>query len=82
MKSSLHIIQRMNQRGIKQSMIDLVLEYGKPKGDKLIINKRDAQEILNEFNLARKELLKILDKGGVTLVVNNDTMITAYNTNR
>jgi hypothetical protein len=29
----------------------------------------------------RKELLKIMDKGGITVVVNDDTLITAYNTN-
>lgn len=29
----------------------------------------------------RKELLKIMDKGGVSVVINNETLITAYNTN-
>ena len=36
---------------------------------------------LAELDAVRKELLKVMDKGGVTIVVENNSLITAYNTN-
>lgn len=76
-----HVLARMSQRGISQKLIDLVYEYGKEKGDKLILNKKTTQLVIKEIDSMRKELLRIMDKGGVTVVLDNDTLITAYNTN-
>jgi len=71
----------MSQRGLPKRLIELVLEFGKDSGDKLILNKKATQKVINEIDMMRKELLRIIDKGGVTVVVDNDTLITAYNTN-
>ncbi len=76
-----HVLARMSQRGISKKLIDLVYEYGKEKGDKLILNKKTTQMAIKEIDSMRKELLRIMDKGGVTVVLDNDTLITAYNTN-
>jgi len=76
-----HILARMSQRGISKKLIDLVYEYGKEKGDKLILNKKTTQRVIKEIDSMRKELLRIMDKGGVTVVLENDALITAYNTN-
>jgi hypothetical protein len=35
-----HIIDRMNQRGINAKMIELALEYGINKKDKIILDKK------------------------------------------
>jgi len=75
-----HILVRMSQRGISKKLIDLVYEYGKEKGDKLILNRKTTQKVITEIDSMRKELLRILDKGGVTVVLDNDALITAYNT--
>ena len=76
-----HVLARMSQRGISKKLIDLVYEYGKEKGDKLILNKKTTQMVIKEIDSMRKELLRIMDKGGVTVVLDNDALITAYNTN-
>jgi len=80
MTTTNHILARMSQRGISKKLIDLVYEYGKEKGDKLILNKKTTQKVIQEIDSMRKELLRIMDKGGVTVVLNNDALITAYNT--
>ena len=71
----------MSQRGISKKLLDLVYAYGKEKGDKLTLNRKTTQKVINEIDSMRKELLRIMDKGGVTVVLDNDTLITAYNTN-
>jgi len=71
----------MSQRGLPKKLLDLVLEFGKDKGDKLILNKKATQEVLDEIDIMRKELLRIMDKGGVTVVIDDERIITAYNTN-
>ena len=76
-----HFLARMSQRGISKKLVDLVCEYGKEKGDKLILNKKTTQTLIKEIDSMRKELLRIMDKGGVTVVLDNDALITAYNTN-
>ena len=77
-----HVLARMSQRGISKKLIDLVYEYGKEKGDKLILNRKTTQRVITEIDSMRKELLRIMDKGGVTVVIDNDTLITVYNVNK
>lgn len=81
MVTTQHSLTRMSQRGLPKRLIDLVCEFGKEQGDKFILNKKSTQKMINELDSMRKELLKIMDKGGITVVVNDDTLITAYNTN-
>lgn len=70
----------MAQRGLPKRLLELVLEFGKENGDKLILNKKATQKVIEEIDMIRKELLKVLDKGGVTVVLDNNMLITAYNT--
>ena len=73
---------RMAQRGLPKRLLDLVLELGKDSGDKLVLSKKKAtQNVIDEIDAMRKELLRIMDKGGVTVVIENEVLITAYNTN-
>jgi len=81
MVTTKHCQARMTQRGLPKKLLDLVLEFGKDKGDKLILNKKATQKVIDEIDTIRKELLRIMDKGGVTVVLDNDSLITAYNTN-
>ncbi len=81
MKTTKHGLARMSQRGLPKRMIDLVYKLGKEKGDKIILDKKMIKNKLAELDAIRKELLKVMDKGGVTIVIENDTLITAYNTN-
>jgi hypothetical protein len=44
--------------------------------------KRSGNQLhLQSLNKARSTLLKLRDKGGVTLVIMGETLITTYNTN-
>jgi Skp family chaperone for outer membrane proteins len=81
MVTTKHCEARMAQRGLPKRLLDLVLEFGKDSGDKLILNKKATQKVIDEIDTMRKELLRIMDKGGVTVVIDNEAMITAYNTN-
>ena len=47
-----------------------------------MLNKKATQKVIDEIDTMRKDLLKVMDKGGVTVVINNDSLVTVYNTNR
>ena len=68
-------IERMSQRGISGAMIDLALNYGEDAGDKVILDRRTATRVLKDL----RTLLKIIDKGGIAVVVQGDALITTYN---
>lgn len=72
---------RMNQRGITLEMIELTLEYGKYIKDKVILKSKDIKDILSKVSEVKKtKLLKILDKGGLVVVLSDDyVVITVYN---
>jgi len=79
-----HGMSRMNQRGITKEMIELVLEYGDYIQDKVILNSRKLKKLIKKVSCDMKaKLLKLLDKGGVVVVLSDDNaLITVYNHNR
>ena len=75
-----HAQVRINQRGITKDMIEIALDYGRFVKDKVIFGKREAKKLLNKFRKSKEmksKLLKIMDKGGIVLVIDNE-IITAY----
>lgn len=78
MTATKHISERMSQRGMTKRMIELAMEYGKEQGDKIILNRKITQSILNEMDQLKKDLLKVMDKGGIVVVCENDILITTY----
>jgi hypothetical protein len=72
----------MSQRGLPKKIIDLVLEFGKDKGDKLILNRKETQKLIDEVDNFKRDLLKVMDKGGVTVVLDNESLVTTYNLDR
>ena len=78
MHETLHINQRVRQRGITKKMIDLTLEYGKVKGDKIKLGTRRIKELLRTKSELKSEFLKLMDKGGLVVVFSGATLITAY----
>ena len=75
MHKSKHFQQRMSQRGISQDMVDLVLSYGEPEGDKVILSRKASARLME----AARTLAKILDKGGLVVVASGDVQLTTYN---
>lgn len=79
MYETLHINQRVRQRGITNRMIELTLEYGIVQADKVKLGTRRIKKLLRTHNELKSDLLKILDKGGLIVVVSGASLITAYN---
>lgn len=79
MYETLHINQRARQRGITNRMIELTLEYGIVQADKIKLGTRRIQKLLRTHKHIKADLLKIMDKGGLVVVVSGAAMITAYN---
>jgi len=75
MQKTRHIEKRMSQRGISNAMIDLALTYGEASGDKVILGRRSARRLLEDL----RTLMKIIDKGGVAVITQGESLITAYN---
>ena len=83
-----HFDLRMNKRGITKSMVDLTLKFGEIKGDKYVTNRKNLkkfiQDLDNELRLIsrlRQQALKLIDKGGIAVVIDKGSLITTYNTN-
>ena len=76
-----HAERRMNQRGISKEMIELTLEFGKYIEDKVILKSSDIKKILLKVSkYIKSRLLKIMDKGGLVVVLSDDySVITVYN---
>ena len=78
MHETLHINQRIRQRGITNQMIELTLEYGKRKGDQIRLGTRHIKKLLRIHAELKPQLLKIMDKGGLIVVFSGTVLITAY----
>ena len=76
-----HINQRVRQRGIIKRVIELTLEFGEVQAGKIRLGTRRIKKMLRTHKELKKDLLKILDKGGLVVVVSGATLITAYNWN-
>ena len=75
-----HGMDRMNQRGITREMIELTMEYGQYKKDKIILKARDIKRLIKKVSGEIKaKLMKLLDKGGLVVVLSDDcAVITVY----
>jgi DNA repair protein RadC len=71
----------MSQRGIRQELLDIALQYGELVQDKVILGKKALQLLLNELQEIEKQTLKAIDKGGIVVVVSGEQLITTYNLN-
>lgn len=76
-----HIQARMSQRGIRQELLDIALQYGEPVQDKVILGKKALQLLLNELQEIERQTLKAINKGGIVVVVSGEQLITTYNLN-
>ena len=74
-----HMTQRMNQRGINKIMVEAALDFGTPHKDRYSLGRKEAQAAIAQLQGMLKVLTKVADKGGITVVVENGTYITAWN---
>jgi hypothetical protein len=78
-KISKHASARQTQRGITSAMVDYVFMNGKDDSDKLVLDRKGALQRLEVIAEEKRILMKILDKGGVVVVAQGQTVITTYN---
>ncbi|BDM66086.1 hypothetical protein NFHSH190041_35380 [Shewanella sp. NFH-SH190041] len=78
MAKTRHIQQRMSQRGIKQSTLEVVEQFGAWCGDKQILNRNACDAALRELDRIRHELIKAKERGGYVLVEAGGQKITTY----
>ena len=73
MKLTNHSIQRMKQRAISQDMVLLANLFGEStkNGEKTVLKRKNIQRLI-------KILESLERRGGITLVDDNDTLITTY----
>lgn len=73
-----HADARLNQRGLSRAQIDAVLAFGDDVGDKITLTARDARKRMEALRREMRALEAIAQKGGVTAVVQDGHLITAY----
>jgi len=79
MAKTRHISARMSQRGIKQSMVDLVLNYGVTDQDRVVLSRKGARTLLDHLDELRKIAVDVYEKGGHVVVVGEEgALITTY----
>lgn len=81
-RETYHAEQRMSQRGISKAFIETVLDNGTVEQEKISLNKKNAQRLLEKIRKKERVLMKIIDKGGVCMVVDHGVLITLYNMNK
>jgi hypothetical protein len=60
-------------------MIELARKHGRIEGDQWVLDIREAKAALDQVMAERAALLKVIDKGGVVVVEEDDTVVTEYN---
>ena len=78
MHKTKHYNSRIQQRGIKESTIQLAQELGQVYGDKFILGRKEIHHELKNIRQREKNLLKALDQGGVVVVQAEGVLVTAY----
>lgn len=78
MKLTKHVQKRMNTRGITKEMIDFTLNFGEIKGDGWMVNRKALQELIKDLEHQMKTAKKLLDKGGIIVIAEDNALLTTY----
>lgn len=78
MAKTRHIQQRMSQRSIQQSWLDLVKTFGIDDGDKIFLNRSGIDAAIRAMEKISSNLQKMKTRGGMVLVEKDGYEITAY----
>lgn len=79
MAKTRHFGKRMSQRGIRQALVDLALQFGEGSDDRCILNRRGLEEMLRGVRDIERTVMRALDKGGLVVVQSDGALITTYN---
>lgn len=81
MQMTIHCQQRSSQRGIKHRSIDLAMQYRRIFKDKVILDKKECDKQISLLQHKLKDLIQLKEKGGITVIFENDSLITTYRCN-
>lgn len=73
-----HMHQRMGQRGITSRLVDLTSQYGTDHGDRIVLSRKNTEELLAGLDAFRKDLISIHEKGGLVVTESGEAQITVY----
>ena len=79
MRDTKHFQQRMSQRGMNRSMVDLTLQFGEVEQDRHVLGRKAALALLDRLQQEARALKKIVDKGGIAVVTEGESLVTTYN---
>lgn len=79
MHISYHTVQRMNQRGISRRLMEFTLRHGRIEGNKRVLDRKESRRIIDALTEELRLARQAMDKGGVTVVESDHTIVTAYN---
>lgn len=74
-----HFRARMAQRGIPGELVDLVRQYGRDDQDRLVLGRKELQNLLDGVRGLQRVVMKALDKGGLVVIETDGALITTYN---
>lgn len=80
-----HMNDRMRQRGISSEMVGAIFKLGEwnARGDRLELPGKAIEPLIQQKRDELKVLERLARRGGASLVVDGDTLITVYpNTKR
>ena len=78
MRITQHAATRMTQRGFSQEMVNLALDFGEIDGDRYILNPKSINNHISLLKRQQKILEHAAKKGGITVVVDGEVVITTF----
>ena len=78
MSRTRHISKRMSQRGIRQVLVDLTLQFGEDVQDRCVLGRQGLKSLLEAVRELERTALHALDKGGVIVVQADGALVTTY----
>ena len=73
-----HFQRRMSQRGINLDMVELARQFGVPVQDKIVLGRKNIDQLLAALREIERTAKKARDKGGVVVVEDGEALITTY----
>ena len=70
--------QKMDQRSINQTMLDITKTFGTEDGDEIILNTKAIDNALRELGRLKSNIIKMRSRGGMVLVESEESEIIAY----
>jgi hypothetical protein len=78
MAKTRHIGKRMSQRGTRQILVDLTLQFGDGVDDRCVLGRKGLEQLLRELRELERTTKRALDKGGIVVVQADGALITTY----